>query len=342
MYRSPASAIPTSFQVHPFSSATKTADQQNTTTHHQNPKNETHLSLLFFFQFLDYLLKAVIKKGEKKKQRDNQRKMKHSNETSGFSSNSFAAAGNAAFSTPHPPSSSGSGNGARRGDAIPLLDDELRPSPFGSAAARPFAGDADLLPDLSPGSRRTPFAAATAPPPRLLAACTTSLPERDFSARLEGDGEYLPPPPPPRSLRIPPGNSPERDRFLCTLAGDADLLSALHSRNLSSSSAFSVAVVAAVETLSLRLQISDASSDLSSEMRAAADLLTRPRGGGAEESFGVSERTSFTVSSTGGAFASESGGGGASAGIRRSFLLKQQPMSRVTEACHRTMPVVFW
>ena len=190
---------------------------------------------------------------------DSYRKMKHSNDTRGFSSDSFVAGGGGG----HFPSFSvcstflllpgaAAAAGTRLGDCPVFLADGLRPMPdLEAPLSERVAGDLDLRAPFSLESRRR------------LSICLTvgwlpSLAETDLT--LPGDGSDLLAGDFPTPHSLFPPKSPEGGRWLLrNLAGDLNTLcrTSHSSRLRSSSSLLSVMVV--VETLSLMLQISEIS-----------------------------------------------------------------------------------
>ena len=216
--------------------------------------------------------------------------MKHSNDTRGFSSDSIADEGHLPsmleFSIFRPPLS-----------AVPvltlagdwfvcvLLFDGLWPRmDLVATQSVRVAGDLDRRPEISPESRRRgwlpvpplPIWTTLTDPIFLLAGDCSGLLAGDFPAVI--------------SLRQP--NSPEKERALLTFAGDLlTLWRASSSAN--------------VETLSLTLQTSETSEISSGLMKSFSFSFSTSVSVGFSASnlgfhLGVSDNTSFTVSSSGG------------------------------------------
>lgn len=151
--------------------------------------------------------------------------MKHSRDTSGFSSDSFAS------KPPLPCTSCALLGGTRRGDVLGA--DKLRHC---GPLARCFAaGDTDLLPDLSP---------------RSLLLWPVSLADMVRPSALLNI-------PPSTHLSLLHESSPEKERFFWTFAGERDL--GLCSPASTSSPRFFVVVVW-TEKFSLTLSFSELSS----------------------------------------------------------------------------------
>jgi len=216
------------------------------------------------------------------------RNMKHSNDTSGFSSDSLAEEGHLPsmfeFSNFRPPLSAAAAL-TRAGDWFVLLADGLRPTmDLAAPLSVRVAGDLDRRPEFSPASRRRGWFPLTPLPIWTTLTDPAFLLPGDCSALLAGDFPAV------LSLRVP--SSPEKERALRTFVGDPLTLW----RDSSSAS---------VDTLSLTLQTSETSEISSGLMNNFSFSSVTWASVGFSASnlgfhLGVSDKTSFTVSSSGG------------------------------------------